>query len=45
MNYVNEKYGKGRKLMAVGTSLGAHRLCSALGEDSEKSPLHAACCV
>ena len=31
--------------MAVGTSLGAHRLCSALGEDGDKSPLHAACCV
>ena len=45
MHYINKTYGKGRKLMAVGTSLGAHRLCSTMGEDGEKSPLHAACCV
>ena len=45
MLYIHQTYGKGRKLMAVGTSLGAHRLCLALGEDGKSSPLHAACCV
>jgi predicted alpha/beta-fold hydrolase len=31
--------------MAVGCSLGAHRLCCALGEDGPQCVLDAACCV
>lgn len=45
MLHIKKTYGQGRKLMAVGTSLGAHRLCLALGEDGKSSPIHAACCV
>lgn len=47
MKYIHQKYCQksGRKLMAVGMSLGAHRLCCTLGEDGEESLLDAACCV
>ena len=35
----------GRKFLAIGCSLGAHRLACLLGEDGENSLFDAACCV
>lgn len=44
---IYEKYCKanGRKIMAVGCSLGANRLACMLGEEGEDCVLDAACCV
>ena len=44
---VYEKYVKPfkRKYIAIGCSLGAHKLCCLLGEDGADSMLDAAVCV
>ena len=46
MNQIYEKYCKpfDRKIMAVGTSLGASKLCHLVGEDGDKCVLSAAVC-
>jgi predicted alpha/beta-fold hydrolase len=47
MNDIYERFCKpfGRKLMAVGCSLGANRLACTLGEDGDDCVLDAAVCV
>jgi uncharacterized protein len=47
MNDIYQRFCKpyGRKLMAVGCSLGANRLACTLGEDGDECVLDAAVCV